>query len=108
MNNYAEIQYYLEQLASEFYQRKIEISAEELEDEKIDEFTQKTFKHHCLKQGGICAIAMIDGDSESARNRKYIKVLKKIKAETEKKNIPITFGWIDGFCQFEMRNACNI
>jgi hypothetical protein len=108
MTNYAEMQYFLEQLASEFYQRKIEISAEELEDEEVDEFTAKVFKHHCLKQGGICAIAMLDGDAEATRNRKYVKTLKKIKAETAKKNIPITFGWIDGFCQFELRNAFNI
>jgi len=51
---------------------------------------------------------MLDGDIEDSSNSAHLAVMKTIQVESSKKNLPITFGWIDAFCQFEFREAMNV
>lgn len=41
---------------------------------------------------------MLEGDLSDERNNQYIYILKKVKAELERKKFSFKFGWMDAFC----------
>ena len=70
--------------------------------EEVKAFTPKNFEKGCLKSPGLCVIAMFDGELDDER----YQVLKKIQAQM--KGMSVSFGWIDGVCQYELRDKMGI
>ncbi|CAG9329634.1 PDILT_3 [Blepharisma stoltei] len=106
LNDYAQMSFFLDKQAIP-YMLKREISQEIDEDSAdIVEYTSKNFEKACAKKVGMCVIGFFEGNPEN--NPAQFSVFKKVSLLMEKRKIPFHFGWVDGICQYELRESFGI
>ena len=106
LGNYKFMYYLLDQMAlPKFMNVSPKVTEEDLEE--IQEFKAKNFNNECVRQGGICVLGFFEGEP-SKKNPEHYTTLKKVKAVMHKKNLPFHFGWVDGVCEFELREKFGI
>ena len=110
LNNFAEMFFFLDQVVLPALGKKKEkaIDDEEAAEEEIEEWTSRSFNNHCMKRAGICVLAFLEGALTEEANSKYALILKRVKAEAFRKGLPYRIGWVDGMCEYELRDQFNI
>lgn len=105
LNDYKYLFYFIEDMSlPAFLKRDPKIDEDDMEE--VSEFTSRSFDKECIKKGGLCVISMFDG-APDPQSKQY-KVLKKAQALMSLKNLPFRFGWVDGICQYELRDKMGI
>jgi len=110
LNNFTEMFYFLDQVVLPALGKKREKTLEDddVADEEIEEWTSRSFNSHCVKRAGICVFAFLEGALSLESNAKHALTLKRLKADAIRKGLPYRFGWVDGMCEYELRDKFNI
>jgi hypothetical protein len=86
---------------------------EDWREEDIPHFDSLNFNRLCLKKGGVCVVALLEGALVSSsqtdkHNSRHLETLQRLQAEAYKQKTPTRYGWVDGVCQHDVREAFNI
>lgn len=110
LNNFTEMFYFLDQVVLPALGKKREkaLEDEDVAEEEIEEWTARSFNAHCIKRAGICVLAFLEGALSLESNAKNALILKRLKTDAIRKGQPYRFGWVDGMCEYELRDKFNI
>lgn len=111
LDDYKFMHLFAEQLQGTY--KKPTHGGNEWKEEEVPLYDSFNFNRLCVKKGGVCLIAFLEGDlvnptQTSERNQRHFETLQKLQAEASSQKSPVRFGWADGVCQYETREAFNI
>lgn len=77
-------------------QQKREPAASKKELGPLPELTSANFDAECVRAGGLCAIALLDGGPDNSNREAHLEMLTALRKR--KQGGPLSFSWVDGTC----------